>query len=43
VGGYRDYFDDEEVARIDAYVRAKLSPVFGYGAASSEGDEGGGS
>jgi hypothetical protein len=30
VGGYRDYFDDEEVARIDAVVRAKLSPVYGY-------------
>lgn len=32
VGGYRDYFDDEQVARIDALVREKLSPVFGYGA-----------
>jgi Sulfotransferase domain len=31
VGGYRDYFEDEEVARIDAMVRAKLSPVYGYG------------
>jgi hypothetical protein len=31
VGGYRDYFDDEEVARIDAMVRAKLSPIYGYG------------
>ncbi len=31
VGGYRDYFDDEQRARIDAFVRAKLSPVFGYG------------
>ncbi|HVN40601.1 MAG TPA: sulfotransferase domain-containing protein [Myxococcota bacterium] len=31
VGGYRDYFDDEEVARIDALVRSRLSPFFGYG------------
>jgi hypothetical protein len=31
VGGYRDYFDDEQVARIDALVRETLSPVFGYG------------
>lgn len=33
VGGYRDYFDDEQVSRIDALVEEKLSPVFGYGAA----------
>jgi hypothetical protein len=33
VGGYRDYFDDEQVARIDELVNEKLSPVFGYGAA----------
>ena len=32
VGGYRDYFDDEQVARIDDLVRSKLSPFFGYGA-----------
>ncbi len=31
VGGYRDYFDDEQAARIDALVREKLSPVFRYG------------
>jgi Sulfotransferase domain len=30
VGGYRDYFDDEQLARIDALVDARLSPVFGY-------------
>jgi hypothetical protein len=30
VGGYRGYFDDEQVARIDEHVRSKLSPVFGY-------------
>lgn len=39
VGGYRDYFDDEEVERIDATVRAKLSPIYGYG---SEPGAGGG-
>jgi len=32
VGGYRDYFDDEQAARIDELVEEKLSPVFGYGA-----------
>jgi len=30
VGGYRDYFDDEQVARIDDLVRSKLAPFFGY-------------
>ena len=30
VGGYRDYFSDEQVAEIDALVDAGLSPVFGY-------------
>jgi hypothetical protein len=30
VGGYRDYFDDEQLARIDALVQSRLSPVFGY-------------
>jgi hypothetical protein len=33
VGGYRDYFDDEQVARIDELVRSRLSPFFGYGLA----------
>jgi hypothetical protein len=37
VGGYRDYFDDDEVARIDAYVRAKLSPIYGYGEPDGDG------
>jgi len=31
VGGYRDYFDDDQAARIDELVRSKLSPFFGYG------------
>ena len=30
VGGWRDYFDDAEIARIDEFVHSKLSPVFGY-------------
>ncbi len=32
VGGYRDYFDDAQLARMDALVRDGLSPTFGYGA-----------
>ena len=35
VGGYRDYFSDEETARIDAFVEANLRPGFGYTAAES--------
>lgn len=31
VGGFRDYFDDAEVAEIEDYVRDRLDPVFGYG------------
>ena len=30
VGGYRDYFTDEEVAAIDARVAAELDPLFRY-------------
>ena len=30
VGGYRDYFDDQQVAVIDRMVRERLDPVFGY-------------
>ncbi len=30
VGGYRDYFDDGQVARIDRLVETTLSPSFGY-------------
>jgi hypothetical protein len=36
VGGYRDYFEPEQIAQIDALVSARLSPVFGYGEAASE-------
>jgi len=31
VGGYRDYFDSAELARIDQTVDEALSPLFGYG------------
>ena len=30
VGGYRDYFDDEQAAAIDALMRARPGPLFGY-------------
>ena len=30
VGGYRDYFDDDQVRQIEGYIRANLDPLFGY-------------
>ena len=30
VGGYKDYFDDAQVAELDAMVDAQLLPAFGY-------------
>jgi hypothetical protein len=30
VGGYRDYFTDEEVAAIDARLADTLDPLFNY-------------
>jgi hypothetical protein len=33
VGGWRDYFDDREVAAIDRLLAARPKPPFGYGAA----------
>ena len=33
VGGWRDYFDDTEVAAIDALLAARPAPPFGYGVA----------
>jgi hypothetical protein len=30
VGGYRDYFDDAQIAAIDALVRERLAPLYGY-------------
>lgn len=36
VGGYRDYFSDSEVGRIDELVAKELSSSFGYDAAPEE-------
>jgi len=36
VGGYRDYFDDDQVRQIDSYVAGNLVPMFGYGAADGQ-------
>ena len=30
VGGYRDYFPDEQVAELEALMAEKLSPSLGY-------------
>ena len=30
VGGYRDYFDDAQVAELTELVDSRLLPVFGY-------------
>jgi hypothetical protein len=32
VGGWRDYFDDDQVAAIDAMLASRPKPPFGYGA-----------
>ena len=29
--GYRDYFDDDQVAQIEGCIRDRLDRVFGYG------------
>ena len=34
VGGYRDHFNDEQCAQLEAMV-AQLDPLFGYGSAAS--------
>ncbi len=39
VGGYRDYFDDDQVAELDAMVDSRLLPVFGYTARRTQGAE----
>jgi alcohol sulfotransferase len=31
VGGYRDYFEDDQIVAIDRMVAARLDPFFGYG------------
>ncbi len=33
VGGYKDYFSDEEIAELDAMVNRDLSPLFNYNTA----------
>ena len=33
VGGWRDYFDDQQAARLDAMTEERLLPGFGYLAA----------
>ena len=30
VGGYRDYFDDDQVRIVDAMITDELNPLFGY-------------
>ena len=35
VGGYRDYFDNDQVAELDAMVDSRLLPVFGYTSAEA--------
>jgi hypothetical protein len=37
VGGYRDYFDDDQVAELDAVVNSRLLPGFGYTAGEQQG------
>jgi Sulfotransferase domain len=40
VGGWRDYFDDQQVAAIDALLAARPAPPFGYGAQAPAGRPG---
>ena len=35
VGGYRDYFDDQQVVAIDAQIHDRLAPLYGYGGDSA--------
>jgi Sulfotransferase domain len=39
VGGYRDYFDDAQLARLDALTEERLLPGFGYLAREQAGAE----
>ncbi|WP_297773345.1 sulfotransferase domain-containing protein [uncultured Roseovarius sp.] len=41
VGGYRDYFTDEQIEVIDAFVDDTLDPILGYGTTASEGESDG--
>ena len=38
VGGYRDYFDDAQIAAIDAMMAERLDPVYGYGSSEPVSD-----
>ena len=38
VGGYRDYFNDEEAAAIDRQLAESLDPLYGYGCAQNQKD-----
>ncbi len=38
VGGYRDYFDDRQIAQIDELVRTTLLPVFDYAAEAAHAE-----
>jgi hypothetical protein len=40
VGGYRDYFDDEEVAAIDLQLARRLDPLYSYSSTPGEDDLG---
>lgn len=37
VGGYRDYFSDEQIAIMDKMVAERLSPTLGYGSCQEPG------
>jgi hypothetical protein len=37
VGGYRDYFTDEQTAELDTLVAERLSPTFGYASVAAAG------
>lgn len=39
VGGYRDDFEPEQAAEIDAFVSSRLHPMFGYGAEGTQSPE----
>ena len=38
VGGYRDYFDEHQAARIDEMLESRLSPLYGYTARADRND-----
>lgn len=41
VGGYRDYFDDNQLEEIDSLLREKLNPEIGYSAHAQPEDDSG--